>query len=205
MYFMLLWVRVWALNARLSFSEDSNFIICCLAACCAFKWSAMSLLPEIPSKAGNLLLNKVGKFGFFPNTNWWGLKPKTFCKEFFAFSTQHNATSTEQWISSWTFETPSPIIQLCLSTNPLLHGASAAVVTKLIFKFWHISIKSALANSPPLSDSIFCGVPNIAIHDLNNALIITSLFLDLITVPAENLVAVKNNVFYIIFTFYNIF
>ena len=50
-------------------------------------------------------------------------------------------------------------MRLCLSTNPLLQGDSAAVVLIVIPKLSHNWINSALANSPPLSVRNFSADP----------------------------------------------
>ena len=50
--------------------------------------------------AGGLLFSIQGKLGFFPKTNWFGLKPCTFVNAFFALRAQPKATSNEHLQSS---------------------------------------------------------------------------------------------------------
>ena len=80
-----------------------------------------------------------------------GWKPCTLCKEFLALTYQETAKLMLQSVSLIILSSISDSTKLCCSTRPLLHGDSAAVVLTVIPRVSHISMKSMLENSPPLS------------------------------------------------------
>ena len=96
---------------------------------------------------GELLVNLEGSFGFCSRASRNGEKARTFASEFFAFIHHNNVKLISMFDSSRTLSSMSAIIKLCLSTQPLLNGASAAVLLECCLL---ISIKLELANSPLL-------------------------------------------------------
>ena len=101
---------------------------------------------------------RLGRRGLVPIDSWYGENPFTLESEFFAFIHHANAISLffSRFLSSVrSFSIISPRIPLCRSMVPLLHGEYAAVVITLIPNFSAMLMKLELANSPPLSTTIF--------------------------------------------------
>ena len=109
-------------------------------------------------------------------------------REFLALTHQETATSKSHWVSSKTLSSLSGSIRLCLSTKPLLHGDSAAVVWMAIPKLLHMLVNVLLANWPPLSGRNLCSDPNADILLLKMYLMIVSGCLFGMRVDAETLV-----------------
>ena len=122
-----------------------------------------------------------GKLGFLPNTNWFGLNPRLLCKAFFALTAHTRAFSTEHPLLSTIFKIIFLITALCRSTTPFNHGDSAAVVYTFVPSNSATSCRSSLLNSPPLSDRMEVGVPNVATQCLRITSTMTSLCLELMT------------------------
>ena len=95
-------------------------------------------------------------------------------REFLVLAHQETATSKSHWVSSKTLSSLSASIRLCLSTKPLLHGDSAAVVWMTIPKLLHMLVNVLLANSPPLSVRNLPSDPNANILLLKMYLMIVS-------------------------------
>ena len=79
-----------------------------------------------------------------------------------------------------------PITALCRSTIPFDHGDSAAVVHILVPISSAISLRSSFLNSPPLSDNMEAGVPNVATQCFRIESTMFSLLLERITDAALN-------------------
>ena len=82
----------------------------------------------------------------------------------------------------------SASIRLYLSTKPLLHGNSAAVVLMRIRKLSHILVNVELVNSPQLSVRNLAGDPNTDKQLLKMYLMVVFSCLFGMTVDAESLV-----------------
>lgn len=130
-----------------------------LALWSAVKLSVSILLVFVCIYAVGLSMKVEGSFGFFPRAIWNGEKPYTFASQFLTFIYHDSAKLMSMFDSLRTLSNMSAIIMLCLSTKPVLNGASAAVNLNIIFIDSHISIKLEFANSAPLSDKNFSGVP----------------------------------------------
>ncbi len=78
---------------------------------------------------------------------------------FLAFIAEHKANSSLHLQSSIILSMDLAIVWLCLSTTPLDHGDSAAVVLMEMLNLSQSETNSALANSPPLSERNLRGAP----------------------------------------------
>ena len=63
-----------------------------------------------------VVITYISSLTFRPNTSWFGEKPYTFDKPFFADTAHGIANSREQLLSAWIFATISPMTPLCFFT-----------------------------------------------------------------------------------------
>ena len=137
---MLLLFLTLLFRAQRIFSEFLLAMKASLPLCSAAKLSVNILLVFVCIFAGGLSMKVEGSFGFCLRAIQNGEKPCRFASELFAFIHHDNVKLISIFDSSRTLSSMSAIIKLCLSTQPLLNGASAVLSLNTILICTYLGI-----------------------------------------------------------------